>query len=49
MHIVYLYIGTEKDEVIKYILLIRDNPGSFVWLQPTSSAIKHAAVDALTS
>lgn len=49
VHIDYLYMGKEAFGNLKYILLIKDDLSSFVWLWPTHSATGDAAVDAITT
>lgn len=49
VHIDALYIGEESEEILRCILLVRDNLTSFVLLWPTDSATKYATVDELTT
>lgn len=49
LHIDYLYMGNSGSQMFSYLLVIKDDFSSFVWLFPTSSATSDAAADALAT
>lgn len=48
LHMDYLYMGASTGQQ-EYLLVIRDDLSSYVWLWPTESATSEAAADALTT
>lgn len=49
LHVDYLYMGSSTERDLQYVLVMRDDLSSFVWLWPTPSATGEAAADALST
>ena len=49
IHADYLYMGPSAKKELKYVLIIRDDLSSYVWLWPTASPTSDAAAEAITN
>ena len=49
IHADYLYLGPSAKEELKYVLIIRDDLSSYVWLWPTAGPTSESAAEAIAT